>query len=293
MKLDSKEKLIWEISKKVQLPPTPNKDIVWERLIQEIEIHQDENENFIPKKRGPYWTSWINILLKRRLPLAYGLIILMLSPLAYDAFSKKQVKTKPAEKKSVLLSDGTEVILNSESELTYNRSYNKKNRSVHLIGEAYFSVQKGNIPFNVLTPHGKISVLGTSFNIRTRNDGFEVGVNDGEVQVSNENNLLNLSKGQLIDVKSEFLSSNIIQIPTNQYPDWLNQKFYCDETTLESLCLEIERTFDIKINFTNPNLKSLTISGLIEASDLDDVLQTVSILTKHKFKLDGGTCTIL
>ena len=232
-------------------------------------------------------------MLKRRLPLAYGLIILLFSPLAYDAFSKKQVRTRPAEEKSVLLSDGTEVILNSESELTYNRNYNKNNRSVHLIGEAYFSVEKGNIPFNVLTPHGKISVLGTSFNIRARNDGFEVGVNDGEVQVSNENSLLNLSKGQLIDVESEFFSSNIIQVPTDQYPDWLNRKFYCNETTLESLCLEIERTFDIKINFTNPNLKDLTITGVIEASDLDNVLQTVSILTKHKFKLDGGTCTIL
>ena len=281
------------MSQKVKLPPIPDKNIIWERLIQEIEMHQDKSEDFIPEKRGSYWISWIDILLKRRLPLAYGLIILMLSPLAYDAFSKKQVKTKPAEEKSILLSDGTEVILNSESELTYNRSYNKNNRSVHLIGEAYFSVQKGNIPFNVLTPHGKISVLGTSFNIRARIDGFEVGVNDGEVQVSNENSLLNLSKGQLIDVESEFFNSNIIQIPTDQYPDWLNQKFYCNETTLESLCLEIERTFDIKINFTNPNLKDLTITGVIEASDLDNVLQTVSILTKHKFKLDGGTCTIL
>ena len=139
------------MSQKVKLPPIPNKDIIWERLIQEIEMHQDKTESFIPEKRGSCWISWIDILLKRRLPLACGLIILMLSPLAYDAFSKKQVKTRPAEEKSVLLSDGTEVILNSESELTYNRHYNKNNRSVHLTGEAYFSVQKGNIPFNVLT----------------------------------------------------------------------------------------------------------------------------------------------
>ena len=281
------------MSQKVKLPPAPDKDIIWERLIQEIGIHQDETEDFISEKRWSYWTSWIYILVKRKLPLAYGLIILMFSPLAYDAFSKKQDITSAAEEKSVLLADGTEVILNSESELTYNRNYNKYNRSVHLVGEAYFNVKKGNIPFNVLTPHGKISVLGTSFNIRTRNDGFEVGVNDGEVQVSNKSTLIHLSKGQLIDVKSEFISSNILQIPTDQYPDWLNRKFYCNETTLESLCLEIERTFDIKINFTNPNLKSLTITGLIEASDLDNVLQTVSILTKHKFKLDGGTCSIL
>ena len=293
MKLDSKEKLIWEVSKNVQLPPIPNKDIVWERLIQEIEIHQDEAEKIMLKKRKSFWASWIDTLLKRRLALAYGLIILILSPLAYDAFSKKQVNTSAAQKESILLADGTKVILNSESELTYNRNYNKSNRSVHLVGEAYFSVEKGEIPFNVKTPHGEISVLGTSFNVRTRNDGFEVGVNDGEVQVSNENRILNLSKGQLLNVKSEFISSNISQIPIDQYPDWLNRKFYCNETTLESLCLEIERTFDIKINFTNPSLKSLTITGLIEASDLDNVLHTVSTLTKHKFKLAGGTCTIL
>ena len=293
MKLDSKEKLIWEVSKNVQLPPIPNKDIVWERLIQEIEIHQDEAEKVMLKKRKSFWASWIDTLLKRRLALAYGLIILILSPLAYDAFSKKQVNTSAAQKESILLADGTKVVLNSESELTYNRNYNKSNRSVHLVGEAYFNVEKGEIPFNVKTLHGEISVLGTSFNVRTRNDGFEVGVNDGEVQVSNENGILNLSKGQLLNVKSEFISSYISQIPIDQYPDWLNRKFYCNETTLESLCLEIERTFDIKINFTNPSLKSLTITGLIEASDLNNVLHTVSTLTKHKFKLVGGTCTIL
>ncbi|MEL1223198.1 MAG: FecR family protein, partial [Candidatus Neomarinimicrobiota bacterium] len=184
------------MSQKVELPPIPNKDIIWERLIQEIEIHQDEIKDFIPEKGESYLKSWIDILLKWKLPLAYGLIILMLSSLAFDAYSKIQVNTSTAEEKSVVLADGTEVILNSESELTYNRNYNQNNRSVHLIGEAYFRVKKGNIPFNVLTPHGKISVLGTSFNIRTRNDGFEVGVNDGEVQISNENSLLNLSKGQ-------------------------------------------------------------------------------------------------
>ena len=88
------------MSQKVKLPPIPNKDIIWERLIQEIEMHQDKTEDFIPEKRGSYWTSWIDILLKRRLPLAYGLIILMLSPLAYDAFSKKQVNTSLLKRKA-------------------------------------------------------------------------------------------------------------------------------------------------------------------------------------------------
>ena len=89
MKLDNTEKLIWEMSQKVKLPPIPDKDIIWERLIQEIEIHQNETEDFIPEKE-----VILDILdrhiAKRRLPLAYGLIILMLSPLAYDAFLKNK-----------------------------------------------------------------------------------------------------------------------------------------------------------------------------------------------------------
>jgi len=156
--LDSKEKLIWEMSQKVKLPPIPNKDIIWERLIQEIEIHQYKTEDFIPEKKGSYSISWIDILLKRRLPLAYGLIILMLSPLAYDAFSKKQVNTSAAEEKSIILADGTEVILNSETELTYNRNYNQNNRSVHLLGEAYFNVKKGDIPFNDLDNNASVNI---------------------------------------------------------------------------------------------------------------------------------------
>ena len=56
------------MSQKVELPPIPNKDIIWERLIQEIEIHQDETEDFIAEKRDSYWTSWLDLLIKRKLP---------------------------------------------------------------------------------------------------------------------------------------------------------------------------------------------------------------------------------
>ena len=47
------------------------------------------------------------------------------------------------------------------------------------------------------------------------------------------------------------------------------------------------------MNFLNPNIKKLTVSGLIEASDLNNVLHTMSLLTKHEFKLEGDICTIL
>ena len=89
------------------------------------------------------------------------------------------------------------------------------------------------------------------------------------------------------------MENDISQITMDKYPDWINQKFYCNQTTLGELCLEVERTFDIQIKFLDPNIKKLTVSGLIEASNLNNVLHTISLLTKQEFKLEGDICTIL
>ena len=295
MKLDSKEKLIWEVSSKTQLPPTPDKDAVWERLIQEMEMGRDEAEKSNPDKtKGrSSWLPWPNMGYKVDIAIAYGLLLVLLSPLAYNFFFTKQVHTGTAQNETILLADGTKIILNSESKIIYDSDYNIDNRSIKLTGEAYFQVEKNDIPFAIETAYGEIVVLGTSFNVRSREDGFEVGVNDGKVKVSNELYSIHLSKGQLIEVASTFEEKDIVNISIKKYPDWINQKFYCNKTTLNELCSEIERTFDIRIKFLDPDLKKVTITGIIEASDLNDVLHTVSLLTKHKFKLEDDICTIL
>ena len=290
MKLDNKEKLIWEVSTQTQLPPVPDKDAVWDRLVQEMKIDQN---NFGITKKESSWKLWPNMGNKINIGIAYGLIFALLSPLAYNFFFTKKILTGNAQKETILLSDGTKIILNSKSKIIYGRNYNIDNRSIKLTGEAYFEVEKNDLPFTIETAYGVISVLGTSFNVRSREDGFEVGVNDGRIKLSNESYSIHLSKGQFIEVESSFEEKDIVDISIKEYPDWINQKFYCNETRLDELCSEIERTFDIQIKFLDQNLKNLTITGIIEASDLNDVLYTVSLLTKHKFKLEDDICTIL
>ena len=69
----------------------------------------------------------------------------------------------------LVLSDGTHVFLNSETELKYPIFFtdNDSVREVHLKGEAYFKVAHNpKSSFIVHTRRGKIKVLGTSFNIQ-------------------------------------------------------------------------------------------------------------------------------
>jgi len=68
------------------------------------------------------------------------------------------------------------VKLNSESKISYSSKFNQNNRDIKLTGEAYFEVFNSPIPFKVNTDYGIIKVLGTSFNVRARPDGLEVGV---------------------------------------------------------------------------------------------------------------------
>ena len=72
MKLDKKEKLIWEVSSKITLPPVPDKEKVWERLIQEMEIHQNETmlEKSQINEKTSRWVQWPNI---GYIAMAYGM----------------------------------------------------------------------------------------------------------------------------------------------------------------------------------------------------------------------------
>ncbi len=69
----------------------------------------------------------------------------------------------------VVLSEGTEVFLNSDSRLAYPTIFKGKERVVSLEGEAYFKVTKDakKHPFIVKSGNLQVRVLGTEFNVRS------------------------------------------------------------------------------------------------------------------------------
>src|SRR5690606_17662150 len=90
---------------------------------------------------------------------------------------------------------GSMVLLNSLSELTYKKSSWNDNREVHLQGEAYFQVEKGN-RFTVVTSAGNVSVLGTHFNVKQRGNYFEVTCFEGLVAVKTPTDSILLPAGK-------------------------------------------------------------------------------------------------
>jgi ferric-dicitrate binding protein FerR (iron transport regulator) len=224
--------------------------------------------------------------------VALGLALVFALPIAYDSLTTETLVTQTTDFRTLQLPDGSTITLNAGSQIKYKKDFNADHRSLTMTGEAYFDVQKGNTPFVIQTNQGQVTVLGTSFNVRSREDGFEVGVNEGIVKVSNDSKSVILHKGQMIEVDSKFDEKNLQKISYTNYPDWMHEKLVCEQTPLSEVCDEIERTFGISFKFANPSFSDITVTGVIDAKDLNTVLSTISLLTQHEFKFDGDTCTI-
>ena len=295
MKLDKKEKVIWETSSQFKITDIPDKKLMWHRLKQNIVMQNTETKNISEKfkNRMPKLIIWNNFKYFPSIASMITIILLFFSPTIFNHLTLNKKTTTIAQKETIILIDGSKIMLNAESEITYDRNYNIKNRNIKLEGEAYFEVQNNDLPFIIETDHGKVTVLGTSFNVRSRKDGFEVGVNEGIVSISNDSTSIQLLQGQHINVSKTFNYKSISDISYEKYPDWINQKIYCKNTKLDQLFDEIERTFNVEIEFSKPSLKNMTLTGIIIAKDIHEVLETISLLTQHKFKLTGDIYTFI
>jgi len=105
--------------------------------------------------------------------------------------------------KSITLEDGSIITLNSDSKLIYPREFDKNERRVELIGEAFFDIAKNpNKAFIINAKDAEVKVLGTSFNINAATNKVEVLVKTGKVQFSS----INKPGNKLILIPGDFAS---------------------------------------------------------------------------------------
>lgn len=147
--------------------------------------------------------------------------------------------------KTHLFRDGSEIILNNGSTISYQEKNWDKARTVNLNGEGYFKVEKGT-PFIVKTSYGEIQVLGTSFNIRTHDNMLEVKCFTGKVQVFNQkgtSKILQAKKAiRLINQQFE----PIKKVEKSQ-PSWQNGFSEFENTKVQLVFEELERQYNVDV----------------------------------------------
>ena len=215
-----------------------------------------------------------------------AILVIMLSASYFVFFNNdKSFKTNFAETETLNLPDNSEVILNAQSSLSYNKKDWKNNRILDLDGEAFFKVTKGN-KFRVLTDAGTVEVLGTQFNVKERDNYFEVKCFEGSVAVNFNDKESILKPGKSFRV----INGEVISMDdfNSKQPSWLTEESSFENVPLWQVIEELENQYDIKIIHKNIDT-SVLFSGTFTHKNLNIALQSVTIPLKLSYKLSDNT----
>lgn len=175
-------------------------------------------------------------------------------------------------KKTFHLPDHSEVVMNSGSAINYKKWNWDNNRKLELNGEAYFKVAKGK-KFEVNTPLGKVTVLGTQFNVRQRENRFDVTCYEGRVKVNYKNTEHIITKGMSVSFKD----GKSIPIPDSsvQKPEWLSNEMVFYQADLKSILCEFERHFNVTLELKTADNSQL-FTGTLPCENIDVALEVLT-----------------
>jgi len=178
---------------------------------------------------------------------------------------------KFGEKTTFSLPDNSEVVLNSGSEIHYKKWNWDNNRRLELTGEAYFKVAKGR-RFEVQTSLGKVAVLGTQFNVKSRKNRFDVVCYEGRVKVNYLNFQILLTHGQGVSFEN---GKQVKTVINSSRPEWMDNQISFSRENIRTLLDEVERQYNIEVELNAKDTVSL-FTGKLPSKDLDVALQIIS-----------------
>lgn len=219
-----------------------------------------------PEGRRVFLTSWLKYA-------AAASILLFATWFMWPANTTVTVTANAGEQIMGMLPDNSMFTLNAGSELSYDSEDWKKERSLHLMGEAFFEVEKGE-KFEVNTANGQVKVLGTSFNVRSRDASLEVICRTGKVGVSSiagkdfgvlmPQDAISISRDDLLDKW---------QVSKADGKDWTEGIIRFKSAKLAEVISELERQFDVKINAQKTDIQQI-VSCNFQNKNLDTALMT-------------------
>lgn len=209
------------------------------------------------------------------LRIAAVLVIGFLAFNLIDFSGVTTVETFASQKSTVTLPDNSEIRLNAQSSVSYHSKKWNEKRHVNLNGEAYFKVAKG-ATFDVETTDGVVTVVGTEFNVKQRQNYFEVKCFEGKVMVAHKNQQFELTMGKTIRVENGLISSEITNLLA---PTWINSVSSFKSVSLAEVIAELERQFDVTVSFNEAakNKRQALFTGSFSHSDLGDALSAITM----------------
>jgi len=251
----------------------------------------DSSETFegikhaIQSSQIEYSTSWTKQLLR-----IAAIFVISFSVYYYTTTLDTNISTVVAEKTSIELPDASLATINALTDISFNKKNWDKKRAIKLDGEAYFKVAKG-ATFDVETPIGTVSVLGTQFNVKHRDNLFEVVCYEGSVNVNYNTTDTILKPGDSFLL----LDGKIIatEKENTKNPYWINDQSYFKSMPLSYVLNEFERQYNIKVESQKVDTKQVYTGSFVH-DNIELALKSITLPLNIKFsKKDPSTIVLI
>lgn len=255
------EKLLQQLS----VPAGRSKEEAWDLLGSKINEAKSSKRHFLPIR----WAAAASIAVL----ISVGVLV---------ATHTTRVVSPRGQHVAVVLPDGSNVLLNSDSQLSYQKFLWWKKREVQLTGEAFFKVKKGR-RFDVKSEGCVTSVLGTSFNVFARNSLVKVSCFTGKVGVKNETTGLQAILTPGLGVQSLGQRLGDVQKITETEKGWTSGEFYYTDAPLSEVLAEIGRQFNVSISCKDCENRRYT--GYFNNKSLNQSLDLICIPMQLQYNL--------
>lgn len=201
-----------------------------------------------------------------------------LQPVAQELF------VPAGQRAHILLPDGSKVWVNAGSTLRYPSVFGEERR-VELIGEAFFEVAKGTVPFIVSTGDVDIKALGTQFNVfNYPSEKLSVALLEGSVRVYHLNGK---QQGATLKPNQELTETDgyffVKSIDTNPII-WKDGIYAFDKQKLKDILKKLELYYDVNIIVRHASILEYEYTGKFRQRD--GVMEVLRIIQKiHPFKI--------
>lgn len=235
---------------------------------------------------------WAAVIL---LPLCIALFTYYLLDSSQIESAPFVVKANKGDKATIELPDGTNVVLNSASQLSYLTNFGEKARKVQLEGEAFFKVAHDEKhTFIVQVGDLEVKVLGTSFNVSAYEDSKDVTIVllEGKVGVYTKDTSHVMKPGDKIEYNKTTHKLTTTQVHPNDYIEWTKGNLYFEKESLENIMNTLSRIYDVEIRFDSGKLPKEFFTGTIPGGGIQNALNILMLTSPFYYEMENSVIVL-
>jgi transmembrane sensor len=237
-------------------------------------------------KEDPSFTSTSTPIKSRVIPLPTllkiaAIFVLLAVSYVFVASIPTNIQAPMASIETIDLPDSSKITLQENASIGYKKYGWPFTREVTLDGEAFFEVAKGKT-FTVLTSKGIVEVLGTKFNVSTKNNILIVSCYEGLVAVKANGTTTQVTHGDSFTFGPATINNKVY---TSQ-PSWINNESSFIDVPFDTVLMEIENQYKVTIKTKNIDV-DLRYTGSFTHANIDEALRTITLPLNLSFSKDS------